>query len=106
MTEYEELHTEIMYLAHRQKETEDRMDALADWADVLSKELQKWTEVITIEVLRQGVEIQKKQNNEGYFRKTSSENWKDVYGKLEDLLSKVKGLSGEAKRGKYNDYSQ
>lgn len=43
------------------------------------------------QALKQGLTLQKKQIGEGYFRKTSSENWKDVYGKLEDLFSRVKG---------------
>ena len=105
MTEYEELHTEIMYLAHRQKETDDRMDALVEWADAVNKNISEWSEFVNLTLMQQGVKLLEKQRGEGYFKKTSQENWKEVYAKIEDLFSRVKTLSGEAKRGKYKEYS-
>jgi len=100
MTEYEELHTEIMYLAHRQKETEDRMDALVEWADAVNKNISEWSEFVNLTLMQQGVKLLEKQRGEGYFRKTSSENWKEVYDKLEVLSLKIKG-SGKNKDNIY-----
>jgi len=72
---------------------------------VIVQGLKETQEFMIEQMLKQGIQIHKKQRGEGYFRKTSSENFKGVYDKIEDLFSKVKTLSGEAKRGQYKEYS-
>ena len=71
---------------------------------VAVKGLRETQEFIITQMLQQGIVLQKRQTGEGYFKRSLQDNFKQMYESLELLTLKVKGLSGEAKRGRYSEY--
>jgi len=84
----EQLRTDSMYLAHRQKALEDAMC--------------EWTEFMTQELLRQGIKLEKYKTSNYYFKQSLREKFKQDYEKFESIFSKVNTLFGNKKpKSKY-----
>jgi len=80
----EQLRTDLMYLAHRQRALEDAMC--------------EWTEFMTQELLRQGIKLEKYKTSNNYFKQSLREKFKQDYEKFESLFLGIKKLFGEHKR--------
>ena len=87
----EQLRTDLMYLAQRQKVIED---ALLIWG----KEMSEWSEFLTKEVLKQEVGFLRNKQEQNNFKKSLTYKFKEDYEKFESLFLKIKQLFGERRR--------
>lgn len=76
-----------MYLARQQKALEDAIS--------------EWSEFMTTELLKQGIQIHKHKISDKYFKFSLQENFKKLFNDREDILLKIKQLFGQRKPNEY-----
>lgn len=83
-----QLRTDLMYLARRQK--------------ALETAIEEWSEFMTTELLKQGIQIHKHKISDRYFKFSLQERHKEYYEKFESIFLKIKQLFSKSKpKSKY-----
>ncbi len=85
MTEIEQLHYDLIYLAKRQRVIEDAVIHMEDYLI----ETAEWTSFITTELLKQGIVIHKNKKLFVWFRSSLKETHRQTYEKFESLFKKI-----------------
>ena len=91
MNDIDQLKVDLIYLAKRQKVIEDSVINLEDALLAYAKEISEWSEFLTKELLKQGIQVNKYKKSHGYFRESLKEKFKADYEKFEILFSAIKG---------------
>lgn len=89
MSELEQLHTDLIYLAKRQKIIEDAVIRTEDALITLNKDISQWTEFMSTEFFKQGITIHKNKKTFTWFRSSLKETHKQNYEKFESLFRKI-----------------
>ena len=75
MNELEQLRFDLMWLARRQKALEDATS--------------EWSEFMTVELLKNGIQLHKHKISDGYFKNSLKDKFKADYEKFESLFSTI-----------------
>jgi len=92
-----QLKVDIIWLAKRQKIIEDAVIHLEDTLLEFNKAIAEWSEFMTTELLKQGIQIHKHKISDKYFRNSLKETHKRHYEEFESILLKIKQLFGKRK---------
>lgn len=98
---------DLLYLAERIKVLQDAVIRTEGAILELGHDLSEWSKFLTVETLKQSVQIHKQQKSDRYFRNSLKERHKENYEKFESLFLKVKQLFGGYKakdKGKTPSY--
>lgn len=99
MSELDQVHRDLIYLAKRQRIIESAVINIENALFAFSKDIGEWTEFMNTELFRQGITIHKNKKSFEYFRSTLRETHKQNYEKMESILARVNSLFDKKKKG-------
>lgn len=97
--EIDQVNRDLLYLAKRQKITEDEIVILRDVILDFLNETKEWREFMSTEIFRQYCIIGKNKKSFEYFRGTLRETHRQNYEKMESLYTRVNSLFDKKKKG-------